>query len=674
MNKWLKISLIILSSLIGFILLVLLFGTLFGGCVAKNYVNNHTEDILGRRGSVEHVGMNLFTGHVAVNGLAIYEDNGTDKFAGFDTLDVDISLLRLLGQTVYLRHITLSGLDVRVLQNGSRFNFSSMLEFLQSDTTETEEPQDTTPSPWVISLHNIRFSNGRANYHDVQRNSNWGFKDLDLHVPDFSIGGSEQTDAGLTLEFENGGVLQAQAFIDGRTSDFDISVGLDHFELDQIKPYIVNVAYIDRLQGHLKLNANAKGNLADFANAAIAAKVNLDNVDIRDLSHMSVASMNHFAVDVKKIVPAQNLYDINSIEITGLKTRYELFDDSTNTFSRLLAPSTSATDSASMQTDSVEAPAPEADTVPAPELKLRVGHLALRDMAFTFADHTLKDDFVFPITDIKIEADDISSRGNNNARVFAKMPNGGVTMVKWAGNINHWKEMQRLSINIKGLHITDLSPYMVEYFGMPFADGVFSFSSINTINHSQLNGKNEIDIYKPEFGEKRTDVKPRLHLPVRAALYILKDKDEKVNLSVPVSGNVDNPKFSYMKMVWKTLGNLIIKVATSPARLLGSDASVNENGEVFIEVDMEEPSFTSEQLYQIDQLAEIAKNDEFLMLSMELQVRNAKDSVSHQRHNNILQHHLVGLGVPEKQIEITTAQPNRDVKKEGYVVATRYKE
>ena len=493
-------------------------------------------------------------------------------------------------------------------------------------------------------------------------------------MPDFSIGGSEQTDAGLTLEFENGGVLQAQAFIDGRTSDFDISVGLDHFELDQIKPYIVNVAYIDRLQGHLKLNANAKGNLADFANAAIAAKVNLDNVDIRDLSHMSVASMNHFAVDVKKIVPAQNLYDINSIEINGLKTRYELFDDSTNTFSRLLAPSTSATDSASMQTDSVEAPAPEADTVPAPELKLRVGHLALRDMAFTFADHTLKDDFVFPITDIKIEADDISSRGNNNARVFAKMPNGGVTMVRWAGNINHWKEMQRLSINIKGLHITDLSPYMVEYFGMPFADGVFSFSSINTINHSQLNGKNEIDIYKPEFGEKRTDVKPRLHLPVRAALYILKDKDEKVNLSVPVSGNVDNPKFSYMKMVWKTLGNLIIKVATSPARLLGSDASVNENGEVFIEVDMEEPSFTSEQLYQIDQLAEIAKNDEFLLLSMQLQVRNAKDSVSHQRHNNILQHHLVGLGVPEKQIEITTAQPNRDVKKEGYVVATRYKE
>ena len=85
MNKWLKISLIVLSSLIGFILLVLLFGTLFGGCVAKNYVNNHTEDILGRRGSVEHVDMNLFTGHVAVNGLAIYEDNGTDKFAGFES-------------------------------------------------------------------------------------------------------------------------------------------------------------------------------------------------------------------------------------------------------------------------------------------------------------------------------------------------------------------------------------------------------------------------------------------------------------------------------------------------------------------------------------------------------------------------------------------------------------
>ena len=105
---------------------------------------------------------------------------------------------------------------------------------------------------------------------------------------------------------------------------------------------------------------------------------------------------------------------------------------------------------------------------------------------------------------------------------------------------------------------------MTAYFGMPFREGIFSLTSTNTLNSSQLDGKNKIDIYKPTLGAKQKGVKPRLKLPVKAALYVLKDKDGKVLLEVPVSGNIDNPEFKYMKMVWKTLGNLIVKVATSP--------------------------------------------------------------------------------------------------------------
>ena len=670
MKKSLRIIVVVFAVLIAFVLLVFLFGTFFGGCVAKNYVNSHGEEILGRKASVERVGLNLFTGHVSVRDLAVYEDNGTDRFAGFDSLDVGVSLLRLIGKTVYVRHITLAGLNVGIVQDGSHFNFSSIIEHFQQDTVERDE--DTTPSDWVVSMHNIRLLRGQLNYTDVRKNSHWGFNQMDVHVPDFTIGGEDHTDAGLTLAFADGGSLTADVKINPRDNHFDAELGLQGFALDQVKPYLVDVAYIDEVKGHLALNAAASGRLDSMAAVSLAVKASLDGVDIRDKQHASVASLRHLGVDVPRVVINKNYFDINKVELKGLTARYELFADSTNTFSRLLRQP----DTASAQVDSTATAQPETTepASPAPPLKLRVGKLLVEDVNFTFVDHTLPDRFEYAVRDLQLSADNLTTAGMNNARLLATLPSGGKAIVNWEGNISDWKEYQRLRLNIKGLHLTDLSPYMVEYFGMPFVDGVFSFSSINTINHSQLTGKNEIDIYKPEFGEKRTDVKPRLYLPVRAALYILKDKDEKVNLSVPVSGNVDNPKFSYMKMVWKTLGNLIIKVATSPARLLGSDASVNENGEVFIEVDMEEPSFTSEQLYQIDQLAEVAKNDEFLLLSMELQVRNAKDSVSHQRHNNILQHHLVGLGVPEKQIEITTAQPNRDVKKEGYVVATRYKE
>ena len=161
MKKLVRIALIVVASLAAVLLLLVVFGTLFGGCAAKNYVNSHGEELLGRRMNVEGAGVNLFTGHVKVDGLTVYEDDGETLFAGFESLDVGVSLLRLIGKTVYVRHVTLTGLDVELQQDGNRFNFASIIEHFQQDSTETEEPEDTVPSSWVVSLHDMQIVRGK---------------------------------------------------------------------------------------------------------------------------------------------------------------------------------------------------------------------------------------------------------------------------------------------------------------------------------------------------------------------------------------------------------------------------------------------------------------------------------------------------------------------------------
>ena len=665
MNKTLKTILVVVAAVAAFVVLTLLFGTLFGGCIAKNYVNGHGEELLGRKTSVERVGMNLFTGHVSVRDFAVYEDNGTDRFAGFDSLDVGVSLLRLIGKTVYVRGITLSGLDVEVRQEGGHFNFSSIIEHFQKDTVD--EPEDTTPSGWVVSMHNIRLVRGRLNYADVDKGSNWGFNDLDLKIPDFTVGGEGQTDAGLTLAFADGGSLMVNAALNPSTNVFDLKLGIDGFALDQVKPYLVDVAYVDRVKGHLSVDAEAAGRLDSLMNATMSVRANLDGVDIRDKEQASVLSLRHLGVDVAKMVLSKNLFDINKVELKGLTARYELFKDSTNTFSRLLRRAEEQADSTAQAAQPEEQDSAKASQ-PAAPLKLRVGHVDLSEINFTFADHTLPDDFEYAVKDLHLSADNVTTSGSNNARLLATLPSGGKAIVNWEGNISDWKQYQRLRLNIKGLHLTDLSPYMVAYFGMPFTDGVFSFTSLNTINNSKLKGDNRIDIFKPTLGDSREDVKPQLRLPVRAALYILKDKEEKVFLPVPVSGNVDSPKFNYFKLVWKTLGNLIVKVVTTTARAFDS-LTVDDKGNQFIEIDPDERDFTSEQFYQIDKVAELAKMDRNVVLNLHLVTRpthNSQVEENHERRNKILQHHLVELGVPEKQFTITKAEPDKSVKKEGY--------
>ena len=670
MKKLVRVFVLVLAGVLALVVLLLACGSLFGGPVASSYLNAHGEELVGRRVTVERVGLNLFTGSVRVKGLTVYEDDGKERFAGFDSLRVDVSLLRAVGRRVQVRRLRIAGLEVEVRRERSGFNFTSIIEHFQQADTAADTEQDTTGGGWVVSLHNMELVRGRLGYTDAQRGSRAGMNDLNLKVPDLTIGGSEGTDAGLTLAFDGGGRLTAKAAVDGTTNRFDAAVGIEGFALEQLRPYVAEAAQVGGLKGRLALRAEAKGQLDSLSDVDLRLWAGVDDAEMRDLSQGPVVQLGHLGVDVERMVPGKNVYDINGVEVEGLKVRYELFADGTNTLSRLLRQQPAGQEAA--QPEPQEAEEPEAESAKAAQrpLHLRVGKLSLRDVSVTLADHTLPDEFEFAVKDVRLRAENLTASGANNARLMATLPSGGKAMVNWEGNISDWKLNQRLMLSVKNLHLTDLSPYMVAYFGMPFSDGVFSFTSLNTIRNSELKGDNKIDIFKPTLGEKRADVKPKLHLPVRAALYVLKDKDGKVLLPVPVSGNVDNPKFNYMKLVWKTLGNLIVKVVTSP---LGTSDSValDADGNVWIAVDADEHDFTSEQFYQIDRVAELAKVDESVTLDFCLYSRpdgGQRAAENHERRNRILRHHLAEAGVAEGQLSISEAPCDDTHRDEGYVV------
>ena len=201
----------------------------------------------------------------------------------------------------------------------------------------------------------------------------------------------------------------------------------------------------------------------------------------------------------------------------------------------------------------------------------------------------------------------------------AELPHGGTAMVRWHGNISDWKRNQNLVLNIKNLQLKDLSPYSVGYLAYPLTDGTFSFTSENSIRNSQLEGRNNLDLYNPMVGEKRKDVDAQVKIPLKAALYVLKDKDDKVQFDIPVAGNIDSPEFSYMKIVWKTLGNLLVKVATSPFRAVSKALGVSGNLE-FIAFDPLQAQFNSEQYSTLNKMVEVLHYDTSIVVTFEPQI------------------------------------------------------
>ena len=116
-----------------------------------------------------------------------------------------------------------------------------------------------------------------------------------------------------------------------------------------------------------------------------------------------------------------------------------------------------------------------------------------------------------------------------------------------------------------------------------------------------------------------------------------------------------------------------MKIRFYNARLL----TMKDGEEMFVTIDTEESDFTSEQLYMIDQVADLAKKDEKVVINFELQTRPTDDSKkatsANENRNHALAQHLEKLGVSKKQYNIHTAKPSEEVAVEGYAITLKVK-
>lgn len=70
------------------------------------------------------------------------------------------------------------------------------------------------------------------------------------------------------------------------------------------------------------------------------------------------------------------------------------------------------------------------------------------------------------------------------------------------------------------------------------------------------------------FGEK-VDSPDATSLPVKLAVALLKDRKGRIDIDLPIRGDLKDPDFKYGKVVISTLLNLLSKIVASPFALMG---------------------------------------------------------------------------------------------------------
>jgi len=113
-------------------------------------------------------------------------------------------------------------------------------------------------------------------------------------------------------------------------------------------------------------------------------------------------------------------------------------------------------------------------------------------------------------------------------------------------------------------------------------------------------------------------------LPVSLAIALLKDRKGEINLDIPVSGNIDDPKFRIGRIIIQILVNLISKAATSPFALLGAILGSGEELS-YVEFDDGSLNLGEQGLKKLDALAKALFDRPTLKLEIEGHVDVQKD-------------------------------------------------
>ena len=127
----------------------------------------------------------------------------------------------------------------------------------------------------------------------------------------------------------------------------------------------------------------------------------------------------------------------------------------------------------------------------------------------------------------------------------------------------------------RGFDLPKLSPYSGRWAGYAIEKGKLTADVRYRIEGDRLAAENKLTINQLTFGDK-VDSPDATSLPVRLAVSLLKDRDGNIDLDLPISGTISDPQFSVGGLLWRAIGNLIVRVVSSPftflASLAGADA------------------------------------------------------------------------------------------------------
>ncbi len=213
----------------------------------------------------------------------------------------------------------------------------------------------------------------------------------------------------------------------------------------------------------------------------------------------------------------------------------------------------------------------KASTSKSEPINVKLGPLNIKNGEMTFEDLTLPIQFKIQNHNINGSLSQFDSKSSKPTVVKLDGNIGKYGHMNIAGDLVHsdFKSFTDFKINFDNIALHDLSGYSGKFVGRKIEEGKLSLDLKYYIEKSKLEAKNNLVISKIKLGDTINSPEA-LSLPLDLAIAILEDRNGIIDLKLPLKGDLDNPEFSLVPIVWQAFTNIIAKAITAPFSLLGS--------------------------------------------------------------------------------------------------------
>ena len=519
---------------------------------------------------------NPLTLQVSIRGLVFGDP--LNPVGGFEKLSVNLAWDSVISGHLHVQSVTLDAPRIdALLDKEGQLNLLGLLKPMPESSNKVDvEPDNVTDDtkPFAITIDDIRVVDGLFGFADDQMTGRDG-KPLSVTLSGFNLDISSlglpasTADVSLNTTIGEQGAISIKGSIILPQGDVSAKVDVASVDLTTLQPLLDQLTWLHLDQGRLSTRLSVARNSEIGVTAT--GQLGIDSLRLDDVrTEKPVVSWNTLNLVGMDFSEKDGFFSIKELLLSGPDVRVAIDRNMQVNLAQLM-----------IETQDQAPAEPEGDSAENQPFIVDIGKIRIADGRMDFSDHSFRPGFATEVVNLQGDITDISTSGKSDATVAIRGQVDRYAPVRISGHLNPLQPEANTDIGLSfhNVELTTLTPYSGRFAGYAIRKGRMNLDLNYRIQERQLKATNKLVLDQLQLGNT-VDSDEAPDLPLRLAIALLKDRNGKIDVDLPIQGDLDNPEFAYWGAVGKALMNMVINIAAAPfnalASLVGGDAEQME--------------------------------------------------------------------------------------------------